>query len=67
MKLMGGWYAKMNSYGAAGRPVDVSDWADLRVFLAIVDGQTLMNAADILIKGSDPFKGTNPYIPLLLI
>jgi len=30
------------------RAVDVSDWADLRIFLAIVDGQTLMNAADIL-------------------
>lgn len=56
---MGVWYANMNTYkGAArslgvaeqrsGRSVDVSDWADLRVFLGVVDGQTLLNAADIL-------------------
>ena len=27
------------------RNIDINDWADLRVFLAIVDGQTLLNSA----------------------
>mgnify|MGYP003858376305 CR=1 FL=1 len=45
---MGYWYSNMNRKKLVERSVDVSDWSDLRIFLAVVDGQTLLNAADIL-------------------
>lgn len=47
MKMIG-WYAFMNTILQGNRMADVNDWADLRVFLAVNDGQTLLSAAEIL-------------------